>query len=472
VTRESGDRLGRARDGIVVSGIRLGALSLVVASVYALVVLGIGDAPTSRQWTLLAFSALAAVLVGFVYARLDPRISAWARTLVNRRAGDSGDVVRLFSRRAAGGLPLDELLAALVESLRVGLSVRAAEVWTHAGGVLQLAASDPSRCHSPVILRATEEAALAHAGVVGDSWLELWLPALAVPREAVRVRVAAMVQSGELIGAILVERDLGLPAFSRDDDETLALLSRQAALAFGNLRLGSALDASMEELRQHAEALRESRTRLVTAADAERRRIERDLHDGAQQHLLGLAVNLKFAREIGPSDPARAAAILADLSAEVHAALDNLRELAHGIYPPLLAERGVVDALRGTMARVGVSGSVQAGQVDRYLPEVEATVYFCCVEALQNAAKHAPGAHVAVRLWSADGALMFAVEDDGPGFDTNRTTEGVGVTNMRDRVGALGGSIQLDTRQGSGTRITGAVPLVSAPALRDTGERP
>lgn len=472
MTRESGDRLGRARDAILVDGIRLGALALVVASVYALVVLGIGDAPTSRQWTLITFSALAALVVGVVYARLDPRVSAWARALVNRRAGGSADVVRLFSRRAAGGLPLDELLAALVESLRIGLSVTGAEVWTYANGVLQLAASDPSRRRPPVILRPTEEAALARAGVVGDSWLELWLPALAAGREAVRVRVAAMAQSSELIGAILAERDQGLPAFSRDDEETLALLSRQAALAFRNVRLGTALDASMEELRRHADALRESRARLVTAADAERRRIERDLHDGAQQHLLGLAVNLKFAREVGPSDPERAAAILADLSAEVHAALDELRELARGIYPPLLAERGVAEALRGTMARVGVSGSVQANGLGRYSPEVEATAYFCCVEALQNAAKHAPGARVAVRLWPANGALMFAVEDDGPGFDPCRTSEGVGITNMRDRVGALGGNLQLDARPGSGTRITGAVPLVSAPALRDTGARP
>jgi signal transduction histidine kinase len=202
----------------------------------------------------------------------------------------------------------------------------------------------------------------------------------------------------------------------------------------------------------------------VTAADAERRRIERDLHDGAQQHLLGLAVNLKVARELAASDPARAESILAQLSDEVHAALEELRELAHGIYPPLLVERGLADAVRAALRRSGVRGRVDADGVGRYRPDTEATVYFCCVEAIQNAAKHAPTATVDVRLWSEEGALYFAVSDDGPGFDAALTPEGAGVTNMRDRVGALGGSLQLDGQPEAGTRVTGAVPVVSGSA--------
>jgi signal transduction histidine kinase len=221
----------------------------------------------------------------------------------------------------------------------------------------------------------------------------------------------------------------------------------------------------MEELRRHAEALRESRARVVAAADEERRRIERDLHDGAQQHLLGLAVNLKVARELGASDPARAQAILAELSNAVHAALEELRDLAHGIYPPLLAERGVADAVRGAVARSGVSGGVQADTRGRYPAEVEATVYFCCVEAIQNVAKHASQAHVAVRLWAENGALLFEVSDDGPGFDAAAVREGTGVTSMRDRVGALGGTLRVQAEPGEGTRITGAVPVV-IPAAR------
>jgi signal transduction histidine kinase len=149
-----------------------------------------------------------------------------------------------------------------------------------------------------------------------------------------------------------------------------------------------------------------------------------------------------------------------------------LRELAHGIYPPLLVERGLADAVRAALRRSGVRGHVRADGIGRYGPEAEATVYFCCVEAIQNAAKHAPAARVDVRLWSDDGALYFAVGDDGPGFDPALTREGAGVTNMRDRVGALGGSMQFSPEPAGGTRVTGALPLVSGSARPGTAERP
>jgi signal transduction histidine kinase len=241
-------------------------------------------------------------------------------------------------------------------------------------------------------------------------------------------------------------------------------LARQAALAFRTVRLGSALDASLDELRA-------SRARVVAAADAERRRIERDLHDGAQQHLLGLAVNLRVARELAASDPDRAAEILAQLSTAVHAAIDELRDLAHGIYPPLLAERGLAEAVRGAVARAGVSGSVVADDgVGRYPPALESTAYFCCVEAIQNAAKHAPGARVNARLWAEDGQLRFEIRDDGPGFDPTAARASAGLTNMRDRAGALGGTLDVDG--GGGTCVSGALPLVSVAAHADTAAQP
>jgi signal transduction histidine kinase len=236
--------------------------------------------------------------------------------------------------------------------------------------------------------------------------------------------------------------------------------------------LGSALEASLAELQEHAEALRASRARVVAAGDAERRRIERDLHDGAQQHLIGLAVNLKVARELARSDPARADAILAELATEVHAAIEQLRDLAHGIYPPLLAEQGLADALRGALARATARGVVRADRVARYPPVVEATAYFCCVEAIQNAAKHAQGAPVEVRLWSENGALMFEVRDEGPGFDAAKAVAGAGMTNMQDRVGALGGVLVVESEPGAGTRITASLPIVTSAVRRDTAGPP
>jgi signal transduction histidine kinase len=304
--------------------------------------------------------------------------------------------------------------------------------------------------------------------VVGRSWLELWLPAFLAGRGDVHLRAVPMIHGGELMGLVLVERDASQPPFNADDEEMLGLLARQAALAFRSVRLDSALEASLAELRSYAEALRASQARVVAAGDAERRRIERDLHDGAQQHLLGLAVNLRVARELAASDPARADAILAELAREVHTALDELRDLAHGIYPPFLAERGLADAVRGALARTGARGSVSADGIGRYPPAVESTAYFCCVEAIQNAAKHAPGAQVGVRLWCEDDALLFEIRDDGPGFSPDVTAPGAGITNMRDRVGALGGTLRVGADPGAGARVTGALPLVSVAARPDT----
>ena len=455
-------RLRRRWGALAVAAVRLVALVLLVVAVYALVVLGIGDVPTPGQWTLLAFAAVATVLVAVVYAGSQRRLTAWAQALVNVPDHGANSVVKAFSARVSSPLPVEELLPVLAESLRTGLGATATEVWTPAKEALELAFADPARTRSRIAAGSTEAAALGRAGVVGRSWLELWLPALLNGRGYAHLRAAPMVHAGELIGLMLVERDATRPAFDAEDDETLALLGRQAALALRTVRLGSALDASLEDLRA-------SRARVVAAADAERRRIERDLHDGAQQHLLGLAVNLRVARELAASDPEAAAEILSELSNEVHAAIEELRDLAHGIYPPLLAERGLADAVRGAIARAGVRGSVAADGLGRYPQAIESTAYFCCVEAIQNAVKHAPGSRVAVRLWAADGALLFEVRDDGPGFDRAVSAAATGMTNMRDRVGALGGTLRIDAADG--TCVTGTLPL--SPAARPgTSERP
>jgi signal transduction histidine kinase len=462
VTRARRRRLRHRADALLVGAVRVIALALIVAVVFALVVLGIGDVPTSGQWTLLAFSALAAGVVALIYARYCARIGAWAAALVRDPDQATNAAVTAFSARVASGLPVDEFLPVLVESLRSGLALDGAAVWIYDGDALELALADPARASTRITISPAEAEVLERAGVVGRSWLELWVPDLVARGEA-QVRAVPLVHGGDLIALAVAERDGDRSAFAAEDDQTLALLGRQAALAFRTVRLGSALDASLEELR-------ESRARVVAAADEERRRIERDLHDGAQQHLLGLAVNLRVARELVESDPTRADELLGELSGEVHTAIDQLRDLAHGIYPPLLAERGLPDALRGAVARTGVRGRVAARGVGRYPPEIESTVYFCCVEAIQNAAKHAPHAAVSVRLSASDGALVFEVRDDGPGFDPAAAAAAAGFTNMRDRVGALGGTLRIDADDG--TRVTGVLPLVSAAVLRDRAERP
>jgi len=232
------------------------------------------------------------------------------------------------------------------------------------------------------------------------------------------------------------------------------LESQATELADWNRTLEARVDEQVRELRA-------SRTRVVVAADAERRRIERDLHDGAQQHLIGLAIQLRLVGELADSHPEKAKELLRGLDDEVQATLEHLRDLAHGIYPPLLQDRGLPDALAAAALRAPIDARVDARGLGRYPPDVEATVYFCCLEALQNAAKHAgAGATVAIRVHTSEGSLSFEVTDNGSGFDVGGTrTGGVGMTNMRDRVGALGGSLRLDSAPGAGTTISVTIPL-------------
>lgn len=198
----------------------------------------------------------------------------------------------------------------------------------------------------------------------------------------------------------------------------------------------------------------------MAAADAERRRIERDLHDGVQQHLVALAVNLQLARELAESDPASGRTLLEEILRDVRLALEHARELASSVYPPLLLDRGLAEALHSAASATTIPARVEAAPLDRFPPDVEATVYFCCAEALQNADRHAgAGAHATVRAWHEPGALVFEVVDDGAGFDLRALRHGTGLTGMSDRLGALRGRLTISSEPGRGTRVAGTIPI-------------
>jgi signal transduction histidine kinase len=225
--------------------------------------------------------------------------------------------------------------------------------------------------------------------------------------------------------------------------------------------------------------LAESRTRLVDAADAERRRLERDLHDGVQQDLLGIRLRLQNAVEATRTDPADGEEMLMSIGAQLDEALGSLRSLARGIYPVLLQERGVPEALRSAALRLPIPVSVADRGAGRCVQRIEVAVYFCCLEALQNVTKHAgAGVTATVCLWHERGSLHFRVQDDGSGFDLGRAPAGSGLPNMRDRIAAVGGTLTITSQTGEGTTVRGRVPLASeaaplagrsAPAPRDDG---
>ena len=258
---------------------------------------------------------------------------------------------------------------------------------------------------------------------------------------------------GRRVAAILHDTAL------RDDGAFIDTATGYAIMTLDNHRLSAQAASLLREVR-------ESRLRIQTSADDERRRIESDLHDGAQQRLVALRIKLELAAERMDDPAGPNALLLRGLGTEVDEALDEVRSLARGIYPAALADRGLVEALRGAALQCALPATVLAAGVRRYAREVETAAYFCCLEALQNAAKHAAGATAVVVELSDDGSLRFEVRDDGVGFDQRRTRPGMGLTGMRDRLGAVGGDVAVRSRPGHGTRISASIPLpAQAPAV-------
>jgi len=246
------------------------------------------------------------------------------------------------------------------------------------------------------------------------------------------------------------------PALAEHRDFVTAAAS-VAQFATENERLTARLRSSLRELE-------ESRMRIVAAADKERRRIERDLHDGAQQRLVALRIKLELADELMTTDPDHAQTLLRETESELDEALEDVRSLARGIYPSLLADQGLREALRAVALRAPLRTSLECKGIGRYPPEVESAVYFSCLEALQNAAKHAPGATAVTLFVAANGELRFEVQDDGAGFDTAQAVNGQGLTSMRDRLAAVGGRLTVRSTPGQGTVVCGSVPTAPGEA--------
>jgi signal transduction histidine kinase len=253
----------------------------------------------------------------------------------------------------------------------------------------------------------------------------------------------AVQHQGELLGALVVTKPPSDPV-TPAEEALVADLAAQAGLVLRNAAL--------------IEDLRRSRQRIVVAQDAERRRLERNLHDGAQQQLVALAVKLRLVESLIPEDPQTAVRMTREMSADAGEALGTLRDLARGIYPSLLADLGLAAALEAQARKAALPVTIDADGVGRYPDDVEAAVYFSCLEALQNVAKYAQASAATVRLSSHDG-LEFEIRDDGRGFDAPSTPLGTGLQGIEDRVAAIGGALDVRSSPGRGTTITGRIPI-------------
>ena len=264
----------------------------------------------------------------------------------------------------------------------------------------------------------------------------------------------------DLLGVLVVQERHRVPLTSVEE-RLFAGLASQAGLVLRGVRLRAELELRLEELSTRARELRASRQRVVDAQDAARRRLERDIHDGAQQHLVALAVNLSLAGTLAGRAPERADDLLAAQEAAAEETVATLVRLSRGIYPPLLEANGPGAALRAAVEHAGAPVLVDDAGVGRYPPNVEAAAYFCCLEAVQNATKHAGPATIRVTLRGGPGGLGFTVEDDGAGYDPAATPPGAGLANMRDRVESLGGTLTAESRPGRGTRVRAELPAPS-----------
>jgi signal transduction histidine kinase len=332
------------------------------------------------------------------------------------------EVLSEFSSRLGEAYATDDVLPRTAQILANATGGRAAFVWLRVGSELRPAAVWPQGELPPARV------------ILGDD-----LPALVDGEHVEEVR-----HQGELLGALSVV----MPANDPMDparERMVKDLAGQAGLVLRNVRL--------------IEDLRASRQRLVAAQDEERRRIERNIHDGAQQQLVALAVQLKLARTMIDRDPARAGPMLDGLQAVATTALEDLRDLARGIYPPLLADQGLAAALHAQARKAAMPVSVSTQGVGRYAQEIEAAVYFCSLEALNNVAKYARASVAEIHLAQENGALSFTVHDDGDGFDSSVTGYGTGLHGMADRLDAIGGDLVVDSAPGAGTTIRGRVPV-------------
>jgi signal transduction histidine kinase len=319
--------------------------------------------------------------------------------------------------------------------LAQGTGATRADVWLRVGDELHSAAWWPS-----------EAASAGTAPMTGEN-----LPALPDAEVAYPVR-----HQGELLGALTLSKPPSDP-LSSIDQKLVSDLAGQAGLVLSNVRL-------TEDLRARLEDLKAAQVRIVRAQDDERRKLERNIHDGAQQQLVALTVKLRLLGQLAGRDAAKAEEMASQLQIETTEALENLRDLARGIYPPLLADQGLAAALESQARKAAVPTTIEPDGIGRYPQEVEATVYFSVLEALQNVAKYAEASAATVTLGEAEGRLQFSVTDDGRGFDTSSTRYGTGLQGIADRLEVVGGTLVVRSAAGKGTTVHGAVPLRSVEA--------
>jgi signal transduction histidine kinase len=414
-------------DVVVKKTVVYAALALFATAVYLGLVVGLGTW-LGRGSSFLTM--VAAVVVAVTFQPVRERLSRFANRVVYGNRATPYEILTDFSVRVGDAYADVDVLPRMARVLGEGIGAERSDVWLTVGSELRHVAAWPD-------------------DAVGVATVPM--PVDGAPRIPDMDRVTLVEHGGDVLGALAVRKPSSDP-ISPADEKLIAGLASQAGLVLRNVRL-------TEELKLRLEDLKAAQKRLVAAQDEERRKLERNIHDGAQQQLVALAVKARLTRTLTDRDPAKAAQMLEQIEAEMQSALEDLRDLARGIYPPLLADKGLEAALTAQARKSSVPVSVSADHVGRFPQEIEAAVYFSTLEALQNVAKYAEASRAVVDLHADDGSLWFTVADDGRGFDPGSTGNGTGLQGIADRLGALDGSLHVTSAPGSGTTIVGRLPL-------------
>jgi signal transduction histidine kinase len=415
------------------------AMAAFITAVYIAIVVGIGSLSSgtlaaSGSRPSLALSILATTVVAIAFQPVRARVQRLASRLVYGRRATPYQALSEFTGQMGESIAYDEVLPRMARILAEGTGADRAHVWLAADSALQIGASWPASgvAPEPVQLPLDDEPPVVSSAD----------------------RVVLVQHGGEVLGALSVCKRAG-EVLTPTEDKLLSDLASQAGLILRNVGLTEQLQARLDELLA-------SRRRIVGAEDAERQRIQRDLQEGTERQLIDIAATIAAAQGLAGQNEARDRETVAELRSQTKAALAKLRELAHGINPPLLADSGLAAAASALVSRAAAAAELTTGVLGRYPAEVETAVYFCCVETLQNATKHAPGATVRLVLSEQDGTLTFSATDDGPGFDLSAVRHGAGLQNMTDRIAALGGTLDVVASPGAGTTVTGRIGVASA----------
>jgi signal transduction histidine kinase len=411
-------------DVVINRAVVFGALAAFITLVYVGIVVGIGSLFGTADHANAGLQIAATAVVALAFQPVRRVVQRFANRIVYGTRATPYEVMADFSHRMAGTLEVDQALPQMAEAAARGVGATGGRVRLYLPG--------------------------------GGERIVTWPPDAppSMPTRAIEVT-----HQGMPIGEIAVTKAPGDPLLPAEESLLLDLAA-QAGLAMHNVRLTDELEVRLEELAVQADQLKRSRQRLVTARDAQRRGLERDIREGPRRQLLEIADGVERAGELAASEPAAASEVLDRLGERANDTLEGLRDLARGIFPPLLADKGIAAALDAHIRKVGVHATLEvapgvAGL--RFDDRTEAAVYFCCLQALQNVLRHSDNATTVVRLSATPEVLTFEVADRGPGFDTAATDRGMGLQIMQDRVDALDGTLEIASTPGAGTTVTGRI---------------